>query len=56
MGAHLLHLGLQPRLVVIDVIKVALYRHYDKRDSEQTAIATPLDPFGGRLGKLSKVG
>ena len=43
-------------LVVIDLLKVTLYRHYDKRDLEQTEIATPLDPFGGRLGKLSKVG
>jgi H+-transporting ATPase len=42
-------------LVVIDAIKVALYHHFDARDSEQTEIATPLDPFGGRLGRVSKV-
>ena len=42
-------------LVIIDAIKVALYHHYDARDSEQTEIGTPLDPFGGRLGRLSKV-
>ena len=42
-------------LVVIDAIKVALYHHYDTRDSEETEIARPLDPFGGRLGRLSKV-
>jgi H+-transporting ATPase len=41
-------------LVVIDAIKVALYHHYDAREFGQSTLGTPLDPFGGRLGKLSK--
>jgi H+-transporting ATPase len=43
-------------LVVIDAIKVALYHHYDARELGPSVLATPLDPFGGRLGKLSKAG
>jgi H+-transporting ATPase len=41
-------------LVVIDAIKVALYHYYDTRELGGSVLATPLDPFGGRLGKLSK--
>lgn len=40
-------------LAAIDMIKVAIYHYYDSRESE---LAMPLDPFRGRLGKLSKVG
>jgi H+-transporting ATPase len=43
-------------LVVIDAIKVAIYHHYDARELGPSVLATPLDPFSGRLGKLGKVG
>jgi len=47
-------------LVAIDILKVALYHHYDKRDSSQYSwqnwIHAPLDPFRGRLGRVAKSG
>jgi hypothetical protein len=43
-------------LVVIGAIKVAIYHYYDARELGQSEISTPLDPFAGRLGKLSSTG
>jgi H+-transporting ATPase len=45
-------------LGVIDIVKVALFHRHDLRETRQTNwqkwLHTPLDSFGGRLGKLSK--
>ena len=41
-------------LFVIDLLKIAIYRHFDKRETGQVTWKTwfhPLDPHHGRLGK-----
>jgi hypothetical protein len=47
-------------LVVLDVVKVALYREFDLQSARQSPwqkwFHTPLDAFGGRHGKLPKTG
>ena len=45
-------------LVVVDLVKAALYHRYDTHESKQATwqqwFHTPLDAYRGRLGKLSK--
>lgn len=45
-------------LLVVDVVKVALYHHYDTRELGQATwqkqLHGPLDPFQGRLGRVHR--
>jgi hypothetical protein len=45
-------------LIVVDLVKVALFQHFDTHESKQSAwqrwFHTPLDAYRGRLGKLAK--
>jgi H+-transporting ATPase len=47
-------------LVVVDLVKVALYHHYDSQAAGEVSwqkwLHKPLDAFHGRLGKPAKVG
>lgn len=47
-------------LAVIDLVKVALFHRHDLRETRQTNwqkwFHSPMDAFGGRLGKLPKAG
>ena len=40
-------------LVVVDLIKIAIYRTFDARESGWTRTFRSLDPFQGQLGKPS---